>query len=228
MDLSASVIYRPDIDDAATLLQRVRGMLSASAPLPDRLLLSHESRTPAMQRAHALLKAVFYAALAFIPVLTIAAVFRALGVERQPLGGIAAAIVLGVAMNIFIKEMCDRTLAWDETKWLDFTDRVWRSHKQYAHRSMPVESSAIPFASLVLVFHYGSIQEGIHSDLELCQFDDLGKYFSAPSECTQKVFYSDNEPEVRNVAIKLAERWGIDCWYYAEPSAGGLQRTFPP
>ncbi len=181
-----------------------------------------------MQRAHALFKAVFYGALAFIPVLTIAALLRALGVERQLLGGIAAAIVLGVAMHIFINEVCDRKWAWDETKWLDFTDRVWRSHKQYAHGSMPVESSAIPFASLVLVFHYGSIQEGIHSDLELCQFDDLGKYFSVRSECTQKVFYSDSEQEVRNVALKLAERWGIDCWYYAEPSDGGLQRICLP
>ena len=222
------VIYRPEIDDAAPLLQRVRGMLSASAPLPDRLLLSQESRTPAMQRAHALFEAVFSGALAFIPVLTIAAVFRALGVERGPLAAIAAAIVLGVAMHIFIKEMCDRTWAWDQTKWLDFTDRVWRSNKRFAHDSMSVEASSIPFASLVLVYHYASMQEGIHFHLELGQFSDLGQYFSVPSECTQQVFYSDNEQEVLNFALQLAERWGIDCWYYAAPSDGGLQRKFSP
>lgn len=220
---------QPDTDlteVTAVARSRTRNMIERCTPLPAQLQLANAGTSAAQQRADARLDALLGGGIAVLPILMVCAAMRELRFDRGSAAIVGAILLAAVSLTMFLRVRLDRTRVWNQRKWLDFTDRTWRSAKTYAHPTMPDENRVLPFTSLVLVCYNASLEDSIKFGLDLCHFSDMAEYCHYQSQHTHHIFEHEDEQAVLDFGLKLAKLWGVDCWKYHAPDAGGLRQLY--
>jgi hypothetical protein len=200
------------------------GMLEGSAHLPDRLLVSFSEFTRAVKISFAKADAIFFAWVSAIPAGFVAMIllekFRV-----HPATALVAGLggVAGPVLYVLWKAYLKRWNFYQQTQWLDFTDRHWYSRKHYEQERKPAVRERLAFDELALVCFYRNWEQGIEYEIAICKLSDcVSGLPSGNGPPFLNLIYSDESSTKAFACLSgLSARWGIACYSWehgAEPA----------
>ena len=210
------------------------GVLEGSAHLPDRLLVSFSEFTRAVKISFAKADAIFFAWVSAIPAGLVALIL----LDKFRVGpGTALAVglggVAGPVLYVLWKAYFKRSNFYEQTQWLDFTDRHWHSRRTYEQKRKLDVRERLAFDELALLCFYRNWEQGIEYEIAICKLSDcVGEppWGNGPP-CLNRIYSDESSEEAFACLSALSARWGIPCYSWedgAKPALKMFDGKFSP
>lgn len=191
-------------------------ILSASKPLPERLLLSYSLQHASERKGLARADAWFMGFLGLFPGWLAFLLISDLKSEPFiPAAVVGIGIVVALAVWGYERNLAQMGEVWEYSEWIDFTSRTWNSRRHYNDGALPDVIRRFPLDSLALFCYEHGFEAATTYGVAIGLLKDI----AAAGENTpdRLIEFHEAESEAAGILVgnELATLWGIDCFSLA-------------
>ena len=180
---------------------RAKDALLSGESLAPRLLLRYRTRTPAAREIEAQGTAIAYGVVAGLPATLVLDLFARMWAPEAALW-FAGAVIVGGAWHGYQKVQGVFGSIWNQTEWLDFDARAWRSRRVHTDGCLPPLVREVPLDDCMLVCCEG-VHDGAGPNPQSIWIEGPG-----PSREGLTLLYSSlDQAEAHAIVRALAARW---------------------